>query len=90
MHPSKFYINGQWVAPLAFRMADVINPATELPVAQVALGSAADVDRAVAAARAAFPAYSLTTKARRIDLLRRLRGRLPGQNSTARLDAPLA
>ena len=76
MHPSRFYINGQWVAPLAFRMGDVINPATEMPIAQVALASAGDVDRAVVAARAAFPAYSLTSVAQRVDLLRAIMAKM--------------
>jgi len=69
---SKFYIGGQWVDPIDARLADVINPATEAPVARVALGSAADVDRAVAAARAAFAGYARTTPAERIALLGRI------------------
>src|SRR5260221_558586 len=47
---TRFYIDGEWVAPLQPRPFDVINPATEEPVAQISLGSAGDVDRAVAAA----------------------------------------
>jgi len=68
----KFYIDGAWVDPVARRTLDVINPATEQPVAQISLGGAADVDRAVKAARAAFPAYSRTSKAERIALLERI------------------
>jgi aldehyde dehydrogenase (NAD+) len=68
----KFYIDGAWVDPVERRPLDVINPATEQPVAQISLGGAADVDRAVMAARAAFPAYSRTTKAERIALLERI------------------
>jgi hypothetical protein len=68
----KFYIDGAWVDPVERRPLDVINPATEQPVAQISLGGAADVDRAVKAARAAFPAYSRTTKAERIALLERI------------------
>ncbi|WP_122223431.1 aldehyde dehydrogenase family protein, partial [Pseudomonas syringae group genomosp. 3] len=48
----KFYIDGQWCAPLEPASIAVVNPATEGVVAHVASGSAADVDRAVAAARA--------------------------------------
>ena len=44
---SKFYINGAWVAPLGGATLGVENPATEEIVAQVALGTAADADRAV-------------------------------------------
>jgi len=69
---TRFYINGEWVAPLEPKPFDVINPATEEPVAQISLGSAQDVDRAVAAAKAAFPAFSRTSKAERIALLQKI------------------
>ena len=68
----KFYIDGAWVDPVEPRTLDVINPATEEAVATISLGSAKDVDRAVKAARAAFPAFSRTTKADRIALLQRI------------------
>ena len=68
----KFYINGAWVDPMTPAKLDVINPATEEPFAQISVGTAADVDRAVAAARAAFPAFSLSSKAERLRLLRRI------------------
>ena len=48
----------------------MINPATEEPIARIALGSAKDVDLAVAAARRAFETYSQTTREQRIDLLK--------------------
>ncbi|WP_151720254.1 aldehyde dehydrogenase family protein [Gemmobacter serpentinus] len=60
-----FYINGAWVAPLAPRDYPVIDPATEEPCAVISLGSAADCDRAVAAAKAAFPAWAATPPAER-------------------------
>ena len=66
----KFYINGEWVTPADGNPCDVINPATEAVVGQIMLGNAADVDKAVAAAKAAFETYSQTTVAERIDLLR--------------------
>jgi aldehyde dehydrogenase (NAD+) len=69
---TRFYINGEWVAPLQPKLFDVINPATEEPVAQISLGSAGDVDRAVAAAKAAFPAFSRTSKADRVALLQKI------------------
>jgi aldehyde dehydrogenase (NAD+) len=50
----------------------VINPATEEPIATIALGDQADVDAAVAAAAAAFPAFSQTSKEERIALLERV------------------
>lgn len=68
----KFYIDGEWVAPVGPERIAVINPATEEPVAEIAAGGAADVDRAVAAARRAFAAFSETTKAERLALLRRV------------------
>ena len=50
----KFYIDGQWVDPVELKTLDVENPATEQVVGKIALGSAADVDKAVKAARRAF------------------------------------
>jgi aldehyde dehydrogenase (NAD+) len=65
-----FYIDGEWVAPAeGVRPLEVINPATEAPMGRIALGSAADVDRAAKAARAAFPAFSRTSRAERLELL---------------------
>jgi len=71
-HHQHFYINGAWVSPVVARTLDVINPATEQAYTQISMGSAADVDRAVAAARAAFAAFSQTDKATRLALLRRI------------------
>jgi len=65
----KFYIGGRWVDPVAPRTLDVINPATEEAIATIAIGAEADVDAAVAAARAAFPGYSNTSQSARIELL---------------------
>src|SRR5688572_25105921 len=67
----QFYIDGRWVDPSGeARPFAVINPATEEPIARIALGSAKDVDLAVAAARRAFESYSKTTREQRIDLLK--------------------
>ncbi|WP_342620703.1 aldehyde dehydrogenase family protein [Rhodoferax sp. GW822-FHT02A01] len=71
-HHLQFYINGAWVDPVKPATLDVINPATEEAYTRISMGSAADVDRAVAAARAAFPAFSATTPAERLALLRRI------------------
>jgi aldehyde dehydrogenase (NAD+) len=68
----KFYIDGRWVDPVTPRTLDVINPADEKPFATISLGSAADVDKAVAAARRAFETYSLTTREERLALLGRI------------------
>ena len=60
-----FYINGRWTAPLAPRDCDVIDPSTEDVCAIISLGSEADTDAAVAAAKAAFPAWAATPPAKR-------------------------
>ncbi len=67
---SKFYIGGAWVYPAEAQSFEVVNPATEQVCGTVANGSAADVDRAVAAAREAFPTWSASPVAERIELLR--------------------
>ncbi|WLI43663.1 aldehyde dehydrogenase family protein [Pseudomonas beijingensis] len=64
-----FYINGGWSAPASPASLPVVNPATEEIVAQVASGSAEDVDRAVAAARAAFADWSATPTVARARVL---------------------
>ncbi len=56
----EFYINGQWVAPAKARDCAVIDPSTEDACAVISLGDQADTDAAVAAARAAFPAWAKT------------------------------
>ena len=72
MHQQQFYIGGQWVEPSSAARREVINPATEAPVGVIAMGASADVDRAVAAAKAAFPAFSATTREERLDLIARI------------------
>ena len=67
-----FYINGTWVKPLAAKTIDVINPATERAYTKISMGSSADVDRAVAAAKAAFPAFSRTSREERSGYLRKI------------------
>lgn len=69
---TKFYIDGAWVEPAAPKLLDVINPGTEEVAGQISLGSAEDVDRAVKAARRAFPSYSATSREQRIELLKRI------------------
>ena len=68
----KFYIGGQWVDPVELKTLDVINPATEQVSGKIALGSAADVDRAVKAARKAFASWSLTSREKRLEVLQRI------------------
>jgi len=68
----KFYIDGAWCDPLVARDLQVINPATEQPIATVSLGSVADVDRAVVAARTAFETFGYSSRDERLKLLERL------------------
>ncbi len=65
----QFYIDGKWVDPVEPRTLDVINPATEEVCGRISLGSAADVDAAVAAASRAFETYSVSTREERMALL---------------------
>ncbi len=64
-HHPYFYIDGAWVPPVVPETAPVENPATGEEIATISLGSAADVDKAVAAAVAAFPKWSATPLAER-------------------------
>ena len=68
----RFYIDGEWVDPVEPGDLEVINPATEKPVATISLGSAADINLAVDAARRAFESYATTTPADRLDLLQNI------------------
>lgn len=72
LRKTDFFIDGKWVAPAVARELAVINPADEQPFAVISLGSAADVDKAVAAAQRAFPAWSATSRAERIGYLEKL------------------
>ena len=68
----QFYIDGAWVEPVVANDFDVIDPATEEACAIISLGSAVDVDKAVAAARNAFESWAATPLAERRDLFIRL------------------
>ena len=68
----KFYIDGEWVDPVTENSFAVINPATEEVCGHISLGSAADVDKAVAAANRAAPGYAQTTREERIALLEKI------------------
>lgn len=69
---TQFYIDGAWVEPAVKKTIPVINPATEEKLYDVAVGSAADVDKAVAAARRAFETFSQTSRDERVALLTRI------------------
>jgi len=68
----QFYIDGRWVDPVEEKTLAVQNPANEETIGTISLGSAADVDKAVAAARRAFPSFSETTREQRLELLGRI------------------
>ncbi len=69
----QFFIDGQWVSPASDQHHQVINPATAEPVASIVLGNEADAERAITAARRAFPAYSISSREQRLELLASIR-----------------
>jgi aldehyde dehydrogenase (NAD+) len=68
----QFYIDGAWVDPAVRKSTPVVNPATEEAMYEIALGSKADVDKAVSAARRAFESYSQTSREERVALLSKI------------------
>jgi len=95
-HHQLFYIDGQWIPPVVPATLDVVNPATEQAFTRIAVGSTADVDKAVAAARRAFPSFSAVSRERRLALLERLleaynaRGEDLARAVSEEMGAPLA
>lgn len=90
----KFYIDGQWVDPIDPKTVNTVNPATEEISGTIALGSAADVDRAVKAARKAFTTWSQTTREERLAVLQRIQAEYEKRSAdlgaaiTAEMGAP--
>jgi 1-pyrroline dehydrogenase len=78
----RMFINGDWSDAASGETTEVVNPATEEVIAEVPKGDAADVDRAVGAAREAFEAWSLTTPAERSTALHRLADAIAGDAET--------
>ena len=72
MDLTKHYVNGEWVTPISTTEFHVLNPATEAQIGTIILGNEDDVDRAVAAANAAFVHFSKTAKPDRLDMLHAL------------------
>ncbi|QBF33761.1 aldehyde dehydrogenase family protein [Thalassococcus sp. S3] len=91
----QFYINGQWVDPAAPSDFEVIDPSTEEACAVISLGGAEDVDKAVAAAKAALPAWMAMPAEERISLVEKLaevyktRGEDLAQAMSAEMGAPI-
>ena len=71
-HLDRIFIAGEWVLPAGQARTSVIDPSTEEPVAEIALGSAQDVAAAVAAARCAFATWSVSSAQTRAALLDRV------------------
>ena len=69
---TRFYVDGEWIESSTGNTLGVINPATEKVIGSVALGREQDVDKAVAAAKAAFDSYSQTSQEERIELLEKI------------------
>ncbi len=95
-HHQLFYIDGQWTPPVVAARLDVIDPATERPFTKIAVGSAADVDKAVGAAKRAFAGFSRYSRERRLALLESLlaaynaRGEDLARAVSQEMGAPLA
>jgi aldehyde dehydrogenase (NAD+) len=95
-HLKQNYIGGQWVDSKGGKTHQVISPSTEEATTTIVLGTAADVDDAVAAAKAAFPAFSQTTREERLDLLNRIveeyKKRIPdlAKSMAAEMGAPVS
>lgn len=84
----KLYLNGEWVKPAGKGMLDVINSTTEEVMGRVPEGAAEDINRAVAAARAAFDAWSATSAAERAGFLQKISAGLAArQNEIAAIIA---
>jgi len=81
MEKLKFYIDGEWVDPVAPEKLGIVNPATEETFAHISVGSREDVERAAKAARRAFATYAETSVEERLSYLQRIiegfRARLP-------------
>ncbi len=68
----RFFIGGQWVDPIVRNDSEVLNPASEEPIAIISMGTSADIDRAVSSAHEAFKSYSRTSISERLRLLESL------------------
>src|SRR5436305_10378706 len=77
----KIYINGEWVAPAGSGMIEVINSTTEEVMGRIPECNAEDVNRAVAAARAAFDSWSQTPASERTEIIKRIAEGLKNRQS---------
>ncbi len=72
MKLNKFYIKGEWVSPIEDEKIDIVNPSDESVIGTLNVGSKADIDKAVGAAKSAFSNYARTSVAERLDLLKEI------------------
>jgi acyl-CoA reductase-like NAD-dependent aldehyde dehydrogenase len=72
MKQYKMWINGKWVDAESGKTYPVFNPATEEEIAQLPLGGKADVEKAVAAAKKAFPGWAKKSQAERCQVMSRI------------------
>jgi aldehyde dehydrogenase (NAD+) len=92
----KNYIDGQWVDSVGGTRHEVISPSTEEACTEITLGTKADVDAAVAAAKKAFVTFSQTTREERLALMGRIveeyKKRMPdlAQSMAAEMGAPIS
>jgi aldehyde dehydrogenase (NAD+) len=92
----KQYINGAWVESIGGKRHEVISPSTEEACTEITLGTSADVDAAVAAAKTAFKSFSQTTREERLALLGRIveeyKKRIPdlAKSMAAEMGAPVS
>jgi aldehyde dehydrogenase (NAD+) len=90
------YINGKWVDSIGGKRHEVISPSTEEACTEITLGTAADVDAAVAAAKEAFKIFSQTTREERLALMGRIieeyKKRIPdfAKSMAAEMGAPVS
>src|SRR3954468_2725238 len=87
----RLYVGGEWVAPFSAETIDVVNPYTEEVIGRVPAADADDVERAVAAARAAFPSWAATPAGERATFLAAIAERLSerGDELAAAISAEL-
>ena len=90
------YIDGKWTDSIGGKRHEVISPSTEEPISAITLGTVADVDAAVAAAKRAFKTFSQTTREERMDLMNRIveeyKKRIPdlAQSMAEEMGAPVS
>ena len=90
------YIDGKWTDSIGGKRHEVISPSTEEPISAITLGTVADVDAAVAAAKRAFKTFSQTTREERMELMNRIveeyKKRIPdlAQSMAEEMGAPVS